>query len=204
MIIFKKQIRKNYNIKEKINEKFVIINDNSCSKRSVNTKIVLKKLFYYIMVMMAVGMSATGCSSIECNLQGRVVCHYEFQDRNGNTMQSQLPVSVTLHRPEAETDSVFINRQANAATLDIPMSYSLTTDTMTLTLHLTESTSVSDMMFVTKENRPVFEEVDCAPRYNHTITAVSSTHNFIDSLIINNKQVNNNATKNIIIRLALQ
>lgn len=86
---------------------------------------------------------------------------------------------------------------------DVPMSYSLATDTMMLTVHLTDSTSIMDKIYITKENHPTFEDVDCAPRYNHTITHVSSTHNFIDTLIINNEKVNNDASvKNIYIRIS--
>ena len=52
-----------------------------------------------------------------------------------------------------------------------------------------------DTVTVTKENHPHFESVDCSPAYFHTITAVSTTHNAIDSVVIKNPDVNYDTSK---------
>lgn len=147
-------------------------------------------------------MLTTGCSSIDCNINGRVMCHYALQDGDGNNVQLQYPLSVTFHREHADSDTVYINQQSNVASLDIPMSYNADTDEIALTLTIDQDTEITDVVRITKTNIPQFESVDCAPRYHHEIEAVSSTHNFIDTVIVNNPKVSNNASvTNIYLRL---
>lgn len=50
-------------------------------------------------------------------------------------------------------------------------------------------------MTIEKENKPHFESVDCAPAFFHKITSVSCTHNAIDSITINNQDVNYDTSK---------
>ena len=50
-------------------------------------------------------------------------------------------------------------------------------------------------MRINKVNTPRFESVDCQVAYFHTITAVESTHNFIDSIVINNPNVDYDTEK---------
>ena len=52
-----------------------------------------------------------------------------------------------------------------------------------------------DTVTVKKENYSHFESVDCGPSFFHTITDVKTTHNYIDSIVINNKEVNYDASK---------
>ena len=47
-----------------------------------------------------------------------------------------------------------------------------------------------DTIRIKKEDMPHFESVDCQASYFHTITAVSTTHEIIDSIVINNPNVN--------------
>ena len=62
---------------------------------------------------------------------------------------------------------------------------------------------ISDQIHISKTNEPYLESVDCAARYNHTITGVTHTSNFIQDIIINNPKVTNDGNvTNIIIRVA--
>lgn len=147
-------------------------------------------------------MLLTGCSSIDCNINGGVMCHYAIQDKDGNLAQLNYPLTVTFHRIAADSDTVYINRQSNVSSLDLPMSYDASSDEIALTMTIDDNTSITDVMWINKTNTPQFESVDCAPRYNHDITSAGSTHNFIDTLIVNNPKVSNNASvTNIYIRL---
>lgn len=144
----------------------------------------------------------TACSSIDCDIEGRVMCHYKIEDSEGNGGTLNYPLSISFHRKTANGDTVFINRMTNVADFDLPMSYGADTDELSMTLHLTDSTEIYDVIWITKTNVPQFESVDCAPRYKHTIQGVRSTHNFIDTVIINNPKVSNDASaSNIHIRL---
>ena len=143
-----------------------------------------------------------GCSSIDCNINGGVMCHYIIQDKDGNNAQLNYPLTVTFHRPYADEDTVYINSQSNVSSLDLPMSYNADTDEIALTMTIDSTQSISDVMRISKTNIPQFESVDCAPRYHHEIEGTSSTHNFIDTVIVNNPKVSNNASvTNIFIRL---
>ena len=52
-----------------------------------------------------------------------------------------------------------------------------------------------DTITVTKEDRPHFESVDCSPLYFHTITAINTTNNAIDSVVIINPDVSYDTSK---------
>jgi len=50
-----------------------------------------------------------------------------------------------------------------------------------------------DTVWIKKENYPHFESVDCSAAFFHKITDVRSTHNGIDSITINKRDVNYDA-----------
>ena len=50
---------------------------------------------------------------------------------------------------------------------------------------------------IKKENYPHFESVDCQAAYFHKITAVSSTQHIIESIHLNNPDVNYDTNENI-------
>lgn len=135
-----------------------------------------------------------GCSSIDCNIEGRVLCHYTLHDGDGNDVTLNYPVSVSLLRTAVGSDTVYINSMSNASSFDIPMSYGADKDEIAITLHLTDSTTITDIIWARKTNIPQFESVDCAPRYHHELLEVGSTHNFIDTVIINTPKVSNDAS----------
>ena len=47
-----------------------------------------------------------------------------------------------------------------------------------------------DTICISKEDFPHFESVDCQATYFHQITGVKTTHNGIDSITIQNREVN--------------
>ncbi len=157
---------------------------------------------FQTIILTAMVAIIAGCSSIDCNIEGRVLCHYDIQDADGNSGTLNYPVSVSLLRTEADNDTVYINQMANASSFDIPMSYGADKDNIAITLHLDDSTTITDIVWIKKTNIPQFESVDCAPRYHHILQETGSTHNFIDTVIINNSKVSNDASvSNIHIRL---
>lgn len=143
------------------------------------------------------------CSSIDCKLNGTVLCHYVIQTSDGEDATLVYPVSVTLNRKITKGDTVYIEQQANASYLDLPMSYDGDVDDITLSLLIDSTTVISDEIHISKTNEPYLESVDCAARYNHTITGVTHTNNFIQDIIIENPKVTNDGNvTNIIIRVA--
>ena len=157
------------------------------------------------LILFAIVAVITSCSSIDCKLNGSVYCRYQLKDQYLNDVAFAYPLTVTL----CDTDSgdiVVINNESNASAIDLPMSHGNATDVLKFTITVTDTivtedtvyyvtTPHTDIIRITKTNEPYFESIDCAPRYNHTIEAVQSSHNFIDSLVINNKKVTNDASK---------
>ena len=156
-------------------------------------------------ILLTIVVVTTSCSSIDCQLNGSVYCKYQLKDQYLNDVAFAYPLTVTL----CDTDSgdyVIINSESNVSAIDIPMSYGNATDVLKFTLMVTDTIADEDTVYyvttphtdtirITKTNEPFFESIDCAPRYNHTIEEVQSSHNFIDSLAINNKKVTNDASK---------
>lgn len=93
------------------------------------------------------------------------------------------------------TDSVLINKDVNVDSFSLPMSYSQNEDVLFFEIHTLSKQVFKDTVTVSKENRSHFESVDCSPSFFHTITGVKTTHNYIDSIVINQKEVNYDASK---------
>ena len=152
------------------------------------------------MFVVIAGLAA--CSSIDCSLTGKVLCKYCIQTSEGEDSVLEYPLSVTFSRPLADEDTVYINQQENVSSFELPMSHIAESDAFTLTLHINDETTISDKVTITKTNQASFESVECPARYRHTLQDVTYTKNFIDTIIINDTKVSNDASaKNIFIRL---
>lgn len=136
-----------------------------------------------------------GCTSIDCSVNSTVLCSYRFMNANGDSLILSNPISVVSVRTIDGNDTVLINKLENACTFRIPMSYSLDADELRFIVTDNQGKENTDYVVVSKTNEPVFESVDCAPRYNHAISSVNTTHNFIDSLVVKNNKVTNDPTK---------
>lgn len=151
----------------------------------------------------------TACSSLDCSINSQVNCAYGIQDTEGkdSTLALHDTLSISIKRYANATDSVatkdtILNRLTSSKAFTLPMSESGDNDVLYLTLKHDSTATYHDTVYITKTNEPTFESVDCTPRFNHTITAIRTTHHFIDSLLINKAQVTNDAsTKNIYLRL---
>ena len=142
------------------------------------------------------------CTSIDCSMNSTVLCAYRFMNAQGDSVSLQDTLSVISTRSIDGNDSVLVNRITNVCTMRLPMSYAQDADELRFVVTNTYGEQISDYVVVSKTNEPLFESVDCAPRYNHTISDVSATQNFIDSVVINNKKVTNDPTAiNVLIYL---
>ena len=76
------------------------------------------------------------------------------------------------------------------------MSYSQDEDELRFEMIDTITKTVTtDIVKIQKTNQPHFESVDCNPAFFHTITGVTHTKNAIDSVVINNPNVDTDETK---------
>lgn len=139
---------------------------------------------------MVAALLLCACSSIDCPMNTTVLSTYMLK---GDV--AKLSGSLTIRGLlQPDMDSVLLNSAQNVDSFSLPMSYARAVDELYFEVTDTAGTRI-DTVRIEKTNEPHFEAVDCNPAYFHTITGVSTTHNAIDSISINNKKVNYEATR---------
>lgn len=78
--------------------------------------------------------------------------------------------------------------------MELPISYQNHEDTLIFELKDTFNVLRRDTVWIAKTNQPHFESVDCNISYFHEITSVRWTNEAIDSIGINKKDVNYDAS----------
>ena len=91
---------------------------------------------------------------------------------------------------------MLINRLVDTDSLSLPMSYQRTEDIYIFTF-VQKDTELKtiDTLWVSKENEPHFESVDCNPVMFHTIKDVRFTQRAIDDIKVNYNKVTYNDAK---------
>lgn len=134
-----------------------------------------------------------------------VTCNFAIQDEDGNSYEIPYYLSVTIERSIDGNDTTLINNQYGVSALNLPMSYVGDSDTYTFTIADDDenpTTTIVDKITISKTNKPYFEDVECMPRYNHTITEIEHSANYIKDFELKNNSVTNNASvTNIILRV---
>lgn len=133
------------------------------------------------------------CSSIDCPVQNTVNTVYGLYKGDGtpDTLRHDTLTISTIRRDG--NDTVLLNRKVGATTFELPISSGAPTDT--LLVELKDSTRrMVDTLFVSKDDNPHFESVDCNMSYFHTLTGIKWTGNAIDSATITKRQVDYDAS----------
>ena len=136
-------------------------------------------------------LAMVGCTSLDCPLNNTTYTKYRLMG-NITTLNDTMTISTT--KTEG-TDSVLINKDVKVDSFILPMSYHQPEDVFYFEIRNQENQVFKDTVTVKKEDFSHFESVDCNPAFFHTITEVKTTHNLIDSIVINNKEVNYDASK---------
>lgn len=137
-------------------------------------------------VVALVALSAfIGCSSIDCPVENTVETVYYLYDSDGQRVMLTDSLSVLSTRKDG-TDTLILNKVTEMSSFRLPMGYITAEDT--LVFHL-KNLNLEDTAWIRKENYPHFESVDCSASFFHTITAVRTTHHFIDTLVVKNPSV---------------
>ncbi|WP_298450857.1 DUF6452 family protein [uncultured Prevotella sp.] len=140
-------------------------------------------------------ITATACSSIDCPLNSLVYTQYQLMTSDGKVDTLADTLTIFTNRVDGN-DSVLINRNVMTTEFSLPISYAQNQDVFFIeTKDTVYKITKLDTVTVEKENTPHFESVDCAPAFFHKITSVSCTHNAIDSIVINNQDVNYDTSK---------
>ena len=153
-----------------------------------------------IIVLIAVAALAA-CTSIDCPVKNTVYTVYGLKKADGTTDTLNTDTLWVWSQRVDGTDTVITtHREDNielncyygpkATTFQLPISYTQPEDVFFLVLGDITKTRYVDTIRIKKENYPHFESVDCSAAYFHKITAVSTTHNVIDSIVIHHADVN--------------
>ena len=155
----------------------------------------MKQRVVTVCILFSALVAAISCSSIDCPLNSLVYTQYGLLNPTGS--QDTLRDTLTISTLRADgNDSVLINRDYNITQFSLPISYAGDKDVFFFELQRAdEGFSTLDTVTVYKENTPHFESVDCAPTFFHTIIDVTCTTNAIDSISINNPDVNYDTSK---------
>lgn len=132
----------------------------------------------------------SACTSIDCPMTTTVMTSYMLKG-DVATLSDSLTIST---RRTSAADTVLLNSIAATDSFALPVSYMGESDVLYFELRNSGRLSL-DTVVIAKTNDPHFESVDCNPAYFHTITGVTTTHNGIDSITINNKTVNYEASR---------
>ena len=144
---------------------------------------------------MIAGLGLSACSSIDCPLNNRTYASFKLAG-DVTKLVDTLTVSTPRNIDNPEEDTVLINRQDDTDSLSLPMSYQRTEDIYIFTF-VQKDTELKtiDTLWVSKENEPHFESVDCNPVMFHTIKDVRFTQRAIDDIKVNYNKVTYNDAK---------
>ena len=148
-----------------------------------------------LVVAMIAGLGLSACSSIDCPLNNRTYASFKLAG-DVTKLVDTLTVSTPRNIDNPEEDTVLINRLVDTDSLSLPMSYQRTEDIYIFTF-VQKDTELKtiDTLWVSKENEPHFESVDCNPVMFHTIKDVRFTQRAIDSIKVNYNKVTYNDAK---------
>lgn len=144
---------------------------------------------------MIAGLGLSACSSIDCPLNNRTYASFRLAG-DVTKLVDTLTVSTPRNIDNPEEDTVLINRLVDTDSLSLPMSYQRTEDIYIFTF-VQKDTELKtiDTLWVSKENEPHFESVDCNPVMFHTIKDVRFTQRAIDDIKVNYNKVTYNDAK---------
>lgn len=148
-----------------------------------------------LVVAMIAGLGLSACSSIDCPLNNRTYASFKLAGEVTKLVDT-LTVSTPRNIDNPEEDTVLINRLVDTDSLSLPMSYQRTEDIYIFTF-VQKDTELKtiDTLWVSKENEPHFESVDCNPVMFHTIKDVRFTQRAIDDIKVNYNKVTYNDAK---------
>ena len=144
-----------------------------------------------IIYLLAAALTIASCSSIDCPLNNTVATTYKLK---GDV--TKLSDTLTIVTPRIDgNDTVVLNRAVAVDSFIVPVSHSNREDVLYFKLTNTDRQTFTDTVRISKTNIPHFESVDCPPNFFHKIERIACTHHAIDSIVINNANVEYDASK---------
>ena len=140
-----------------------------------------------LLIVLGLVAALVACTSIDCPVQNTVRTLYAFRNADGKAdtlKDTMMVVSARINR----TDTTLLKWSTGVMQFSLPIGYANPEDTLYFVFQ-NGSFRAIDTVWIKKENIPHFESVDCSAAFFHELTAVRTTHNAIDSIVIKNPSV---------------
>ena len=144
------------------------------------------------------GVLIAACTSIDCPVESNVATLYQVCNSDGTELTLTDSITVTT-KTAKDGDTIIFNKGVGINSFSLPISYKHPEDVLVFSFDNENNNNlhITDTVWIKKEDYPHFESVDCQAAYFHKITAVSSTQHIIESIHLNNPDVNYDTNENI-------
>lgn len=154
---------------------------------------------FVVVLLMTTGFTA--CSDINCTSSSSSYANYLFKDRNDSTLRFLDTLSV-FTTTLSKRDTVLMNRLSGDTAMALPVSSSLTADTLYFFYFWRKDNlkEALDTLIIKHTNIPHFSSPECGITVTHAVEDIHYTKHFIEEIQILNKDVSANTAYNFKIR----
>jgi hypothetical protein len=141
-------------------------------------------------------MLFAGCDSgYDCALENVAYNRIKFYTigSDGTEKEYALPDALTVSMMVNGESYIVVNHVTNAKEMKLPMSYTATCDTVIMDFF----GRYSDTLYIGHSNIPIFQSMECGVIMHHKLNGATHTARLIDSMAINNANVNFDNNENI-------
>jgi len=110
---------------------------------------------------------------------------------------SAVTVGDTITITALGPDTILANKLINQSGVSLPASFYGQVDTLQFCFTDANGAVAYDTIWVTKDNLHHWDDPSCAVHIWHTITAIHSTTNLIDTILVNEPEINYDGLENI-------
>ena len=147
----------------------------------------LLKIIAMSLITYHLSLITSSCSSIDCPVENTVATHYAVFNAQGEEVKLTDTLWVWSRRIDGK--DTLLNRAIDLSQFSLQVSYKNPEDTLIFFKGSPYAEWTLDTLWLKKDDIPHFESVDCSAHFFHRITAVRSTHEGIDSVVIANPNV---------------
>ncbi len=138
----------------------------------------------------------TGCDGgYDCALENVAYNRIKFYTTGADSTEREyaLPEPLTVSILINGVASTAINHVSSAKEIKLPMSYTAACDTVIMNFF----DNCNDTLYIGHNNIPIYQSMECGVIMHHRLTTATTTNVLIDSMAINNADVNFNNNENI-------
>lgn len=151
---------------------------------------------YVVFLTVLCCLLCQGCDGgYDCALDNIAYNRIKFYniDANGIEKEYAFPDPLTVSMMVNGQKATVVNHMTNAKELTLPMSYTNECDTVILDFY----DRYYDTLYIAHYNIPIYQSMECGVIMHHRVTGVEHTDYFVDSMAINNANVNFDSNENI-------